>query len=557
MTDFAQVSVTPDQLTIVPAEQAVASIFVQNTSNVVDVFTIEVLGLDESWVELSVNSVALFPGDSATSDLTLRVPRSSNARAGAYPFTVKVASRKDPSINAEVECMLEVAPYYDVSVELHPQQLTGANGVFTASLTNSGNTDIQISLNGTDPQDALNFTYSRQTPQLAPGESQEATVTVVARQQPLRGLPKPYAFRIKATGPLNTVPPSEMHGALTVPPKLPRWAIPAAIAAVVGLAALIALVVILGGRGDDRPSPITEPPAGVPILVTADSPLAGAMELSPQQKRSFEVIVEEPGLLILQVKWDVTGNGLQVTVAASESDQGFIQALRTAGLPTTLLDEELLIASGEYRIPLSRDYVSKALTVSLQNRTDSDTETTFSVSFQPVAAVIPEPTATATATATVTATAVPATQTPTPSSTVTPTPPATPTASPTAIPTPSATATLTPTPAPRRTLKLGPVLPTVGKIIISPQAGLDRRYKDGTNVTIAAQPARGCGFSGWSGSITSSDEKLSFDITSDMTIKATFRCLTPLRTATPTPGIILLPTFTLPNLFLTPVLPGF
>ena len=166
MTDFAQVSVTPDQLTIVPAEQAVASIFVQNTSNVVDVFTIEVLGLDESWVELSVNSVALFPGDSATSDLTLRVPRSSNARAGAYPFTVKVASRKDPSINAEVEGILEVAPYYDVSVELHPQQLTGANGVFTASLTNSGNTDIQISLNGTDPQDALNFTYSRQTPQV-------------------------------------------------------------------------------------------------------------------------------------------------------------------------------------------------------------------------------------------------------------------------------------------------------------------------------------------------------------------------------------------------------
>ena len=127
MTDFAQVSVTPYYLTIVPAEQCKASIFIQNSSNVVDVITVEVLGLDDSWVEISVASVSLFPGDSGTSDLTISVPKSSSSTAGTYPFAVKVASRKDPSTNVEVACSLEVEPFYAVSSEMHPQQLTGAS----------------------------------------------------------------------------------------------------------------------------------------------------------------------------------------------------------------------------------------------------------------------------------------------------------------------------------------------------------------------------------------------------------------------------------------------
>ena len=550
MTDFAQVSVSPDQFTVIPAGQAEASIHIQNSSTVVDVFTIEVLGLDDSWVAFSVNSVSLFPGDSGTSDLTLRVPRDSSAKAGTYPFTVKVASRKDRSISVDIECTLEVEPYYDVSAELHPQQLTGPSGQFTATLTNSGNTEMQVGLNGTDPQAALSYSYSRQTPRLAPGESQQVTITVTARRQPLRGLPRSYPFQIKASGPLNTMPPLELHGALTVPPRLPRWAIPAAIAAVVGLVVIIALIIALGGRDSDSPSTGAESQAVTPIVVAAGSPLAGAMELSPQQQRTFEVIVEEPGLLILQVQWDVTGNGLRITIAASESDQGFIQALQTAGLPTTLLDEELLIESGEFRIRISRDYVSQSLTVSFENRTVSDTNSSFSLSFRPDTGVIPGPASTATAAA--------ATQTPTP--TPTPTAAATATATPTSSPTATATstasptATVTPTPTVRHTLKIDPVPLALGNVLISPPSEPDGQYADGTPIKIQAEPARGCVFISWSGSMTSGDQTLSFRISSDIILKAAFRCLTPIVTPTPTPGIIILPPFDAPKLDLTPLI---
>ena len=38
---------------------------------------------------------------------------------------------------------------------MHPQQLTGASAQYTATLTNSGNTDVEVGLNGTDPQGGL------------------------------------------------------------------------------------------------------------------------------------------------------------------------------------------------------------------------------------------------------------------------------------------------------------------------------------------------------------------------------------------------------------------
>jgi hypothetical protein len=243
---------------------------------------------------------------------------------------------------------------------MHPQQLTGASAQYTATLTNSGNTDVEVGLSGTDPQGALRFTFPTQTPRLAPGESKEVALTVAASQQPLRGLPKSHPFQIMVTDPQGAAPPSELHGSLTVPPKLPGWAIPAATASLIALIAIIALVIFFSNRSSDVDSPETASPA----IVTDNSPLAGAMELSPQQEQSFEIIIEQPGLIILQVQWEVTGNGLQISVAASETDQTFIQELASAGLPTTLFDDELLEATGDFEIPISQDYVSHALTVS-------------------------------------------------------------------------------------------------------------------------------------------------------------------------------------------------
>jgi hypothetical protein len=124
--------------------------------------------------------------------------------------------------------------------------------------------------------------------------------------------------------------------------------------------------------------------------------------------------------------------------------------------------------------------------------------------------------------------------------------------------------TITPTPAPRHVLKIQPVLPTEGSISISPPADAGDSYTEGTVIVIRALATRGCGFTGWSGSITSSEPAIKFEITADTALEASFRCLViispPLlkTTATATPGRIILPTFAVPEIkLLTPVVSGF
>jgi hypothetical protein len=113
-------------------------------------------------------------------------------------------------------------------------------------------------------------------------------------------------------------------------------------------------------------------------------------------------------------------------------------------------------------------------------------------------------------------------------------------------------------------VKILPVLPTEGSISVSPPADAGDSYTEGTVIVVRALAARGCGFTGWSGSITSSEPTIKFEITADTALEASFRCLViispPLlkATATATPGIIVFPTFTQPKLkLLTPVVSGF
>ena len=449
MADFAQISVSEDQLKIDPGSDASTTISIRNSGSVVDVFTVEIAGLDESWVDLSVSSVSLFPGDQSTSELKLTVPRDGTALAQTYPFTVKVASRKDPSQTVDVECALDVGAYYELEATIDPQQARGGSHSYSVLLSNTGNAELSVTLEGSDPQGNSSFTYSQRTARIAPGKTQTVTVTVVANNRPLRGRPRTRGFTIQASPAQGTAPPATLMGSLEVPPRLPRWAIPAGIGVFVGIAALIAIVVVLT-RGGDEPAPaqvaapsqgqataipIPSTPAG-PITLTVAQPLAGNFELAPEQERNFEVVVKEPGFVLIQLGWNVTGNGLLVKLEVAEDDPAVLKGLENEGAPLVLLEEELTEPTGEYRVPVGDAYIDVTLRVVLRNDTPDPTNGSVSVFFQRM------PPATATATKT---------NTPTPTRTATPAPTAT------EIPPPAATNTPTPTNT-ARVIKITPII---------------------------------------------------------------------------------------------------
>ena len=95
MADIIGVTITQENVQVIPGESATIGITVRNDSNVVDVLYIEVEGLDPSWYQLSVVQSSLFPGDQASGTLMLTPPKTSDAVSRNYPFTVKTTSQKD------------------------------------------------------------------------------------------------------------------------------------------------------------------------------------------------------------------------------------------------------------------------------------------------------------------------------------------------------------------------------------------------------------------------------------------------------------------------------
>ena len=81
MSDFIRVTMAPDNIDLSPGDTAEVVITMQNASNVVDLFLIEVQGLDSSWFKLSVPNSSLMPRDEGTSTLTISPPKSSAAIA--------------------------------------------------------------------------------------------------------------------------------------------------------------------------------------------------------------------------------------------------------------------------------------------------------------------------------------------------------------------------------------------------------------------------------------------------------------------------------------------
>ena len=159
MSDFIRVTMAPDNLHISPGDTAEFVITIQNASNVVDLFLIEVQGLDSSWFKLSVPNSSLMPRDEGSSTLTITPPMSSDAIANEYPFTVKVSSQKDPAQQSVVSGKLEVQAFYSYSLDLRPQRMTGPKGHYSPFITNSGNAALDFTLEGRDPEDLCQFYF--------------------------------------------------------------------------------------------------------------------------------------------------------------------------------------------------------------------------------------------------------------------------------------------------------------------------------------------------------------------------------------------------------------
>ena len=222
MVDSVRVTVDQESVAVNPGDVGQAVITIQNLGAAVGVFSIEIEGLHPSWFTLTSNSVSLFPGDRTSTTLVLTPPRDSAALAQAYSTTVRVASQKDPGEQTEISFTLDVQSFYDFSLDLRPQRVTGKLASHTLSIVNTSNVDMPVKLNGEDAEGLCRFSFDPESPKVTPGSTSEVAVTVTGKR-PLRGAPKAYQYTITGSPPEGTADPITVSGSLEAIARMPSW----------------------------------------------------------------------------------------------------------------------------------------------------------------------------------------------------------------------------------------------------------------------------------------------------------------------------------------------
>ncbi|MCU1373390.1 MAG: carboxypeptidase regulatory-like protein, partial [Actinomycetia bacterium] len=226
-----RIEVLTPRIEVAPGATCQVELEVFNTGDVIDTVTSRVVGSYPLAVEQRPATLSLFPGTSERVTVSFTLPPDYPAGGHLVPVEMVSAVAPDDE-NTEIEVALEVAPVVRASIDLVPSDVTcGRRARFSAHVANEGNTPLNLSMTGTDPERALSFSFDPVFVRVQPGQH----IYVSARskgKRPFFGVPLTRQFAINADGPgvALTVP-----GRVNQKPWIPR-----------GLITVLTLLCIIG-----------------------------------------------------------------------------------------------------------------------------------------------------------------------------------------------------------------------------------------------------------------------------------------------------------------------
>jgi hypothetical protein len=259
-------------LAVNPGEEAAASIRVRNTGQVVDQFTLSVLGDAQPWATVEPPTLSLFPGAEGTATVTFRPPKSAEVPAGPLPFGIRVDSKEDPAGDTVEEGSLEVGAFIDTYAELAPRTSRGSRAAnHDLAVDNRGNLRLNAQITASDPDKALDFDINPPSVVADPGTAALSKVKVKPRKRFWRGTPKTHPFRVEVLSP--GAAPVGVDGTMLQEQALPSWTV-RALLAVLAIAVIGALLwafflqpTIAGlARQELIAAGATVGPSGLPVL---------------------------------------------------------------------------------------------------------------------------------------------------------------------------------------------------------------------------------------------------------------------------------------------------
>ena len=289
MTLPLRVTVAPERADAAPGDALTFDVTVRNTSDIVEHYGVELLGLpDGATVRAEPDVAKLRPSESGTMTVRVSLPVQPPAPAGTYVLGALVRSPYRHDVSRCVEVPVELASVEQITVQATPEVVTGGRaGRYTIEISNGGNAPVRLYLAATDPERRVAATFDPPGVDLRPGTSARVLLTV---QAPLPwNREKQRQLTITATPDLPGAAPGTGTASFVQKPRFAsKFAKVAGIAAgILVLAAAIAVPTLLALRaGDEAPA---DAAATTPVLPTAGAPAAPSAAAQPPAASSAPV----------------------------------------------------------------------------------------------------------------------------------------------------------------------------------------------------------------------------------------------------------------------------
>ncbi|MFC9120795.1 hydrolytic protein [Streptomyces sp. NPDC057067] len=232
-------------VTVTPGGTATTGLTVRNDSDIVEAYSLEVVGDCASWTTVEPARVSLYPGTSETVTIRLDPPRSPDIRAGEMPLAIRVLPTEHPEAVRVPETTVHVEEFHELRTEVRPRRRRGwLRGRYRLAVRNEGNTPVQAGFTPGQAGEELAFAFSPAGPKLEPGESAEVGLRVRTGKPVWFGAPVvwPFTLTTAETGDQDeartddsTVQPV-LDAEFVQIPIFPKWLIAV-------LAALLALLI--------------------------------------------------------------------------------------------------------------------------------------------------------------------------------------------------------------------------------------------------------------------------------------------------------------------------
>ncbi len=192
---------SPDLVAVEPGATIPVGVTITNKGDATDRYELEIEGIDSEWKAVPVPVITVEVGETHTEKFFFKPPRTSESRAGNYPFVVRLRSLESGE-QRTIQGVLQVKPYHHISLEITPKKgFVSPNrrqNTFDLSIVNLGNTDHSLQLIGNDPEEACTFEFEQDQVTVGPGQQREIEITANPANTPIFSNGRLIGFSITA-----------------------------------------------------------------------------------------------------------------------------------------------------------------------------------------------------------------------------------------------------------------------------------------------------------------------------------------------------------------------